>query len=1085
MSGSQTIVSERPDVHKVLSGLKDFQQKTVNHAFDRLFKAPDSSGRFLVADEVGLGKTIVAKGLIAKTVDYLWDREERIDILYICSNGDIARQNIRKLQLDGSGKSEFSFATRSTLLPLEISEFQKNKINFISLTPGTSLELQKNLGTGKERVLLYWLLRDAWNLHYTTAAMNLLQGDKTIANFRREVTAFDTAAISPELKGKFLEAIGRTDLKQRFEELSGYFRRAKERTYIPEELRRKQNQLIGEMRSLLAATCLEALKPNLIILDEFQRFKHLFDEQTEAGELANQLFNHTTRSDGSKMLLLSATPYKMYTIYDEADNEDHYEDFILTVGSLFKNPQKTERVKYLLKEIRSEMYRAGEGENNKQKLLMLKQEMEMELRNVMSRNERLGASGDRNGMLIQVTPKKLPLTAEDVLDYVTIEQIAEELEQPNILEYWKTSPYLLNMMDQYKLKQVFADALEDSEKERSMTSILTKNAQILLSKKDIQQYEKVDVRNIRLRQLVESYLESGSWKCLWLPPAVPYYQLSGCFADVSNPTKRLIFSSWRIVPEVITSMLSYEVERRIHEEYDPDMGNTAEARKQRRGLLQFAFSEGRLTGMPVMTILYPSETLARQVDPLRLLQKSQLNDQNKVIPVAEELRREAEKKIQELLPLIDQHSHDSEDQAWYWVAPILFDLHFYPKETKNWFARQELASIWQRGTANDEDGTRWAEHVDEIRRLLNGELKLGAMPARLAEVLSYMALGSPAVCAYRSLLRQVNSPSEKSIQIKDAAAQIGWSFRSFFNVFEFISLIRGLKKVEPYWRKVLEYCFDGCLQSVLDEYIHLLNETGVSTMEQELEISNRIHEALTLKATSLSVDEIKVKENTITLEEEPIRMRARFAQRFGDEKAEDGDKTRAGQLRDTFNSPFWPFVLTTTSVGQEGLDFHLYCHAVIHWDLPANPVDLEQREGRVHRYKGHAVRKNLAKRYMPRLSELLSRPTKAASMDLVNDDPWKILFRTAEADREPGESDLIPYWIYPLEGGSYIERHVYAHELSKDFQKLNALRSSLAVYRMVFGQPRQEDLIQYLTERYTNDEVQQLVCDLRIDLSPR
>ena len=44
----------------------------------------------------------------------------------------------------------------------------------------------------------------------------------------------------------------------------------------------------------------------------------------------------------------------------------------------------------------------------------------------------------------------------------------------------------------------------------------------------------------------------------------------------------------------------------------------------------------------------------------------------------------------------------------------------------------------------------------------------------------------------------------------------------------------------------------------------------------------------------------------------------------------------------------------STSIGQEGLDFHTYCHAVVHWNLPSNPVDMEQREGRVHRYKGHA-----------------------------------------------------------------------------------------------------------------------------------
>ncbi|MEX9821133.1 helicase-related protein [Providencia vermicola] len=66
----------------------------------------------------------------------------------------------------------------------------------------------------------------------------------------------------------------------------------------------------------------------------------------------------------------------------------------------------------------------------------------------------------------------------------------------------------------------------------------------------------------------------------------------------------------------------------------------------------------------------------------------------------------------------------------------------------------------------------------------------------------------------------------------------------------------------------------------------------------------------------------------------------------------------AESVKDAFNSPFHPFVLASTSIGQEGLDFHTWCHAVMHWNLPSNPVDLEQREGRVHRYKGHAVRKN-------------------------------------------------------------------------------------------------------------------------------
>ena len=95
---------------------------------------------------------------------------------------------------------------------------------------------------------------------------------------------------------------------------------------------------------------------------------------------------------------------------------------------------------------------------------------------------------------------------------------------------------------------------------------------------------------------------------------------------------------------------------------------------------------------------------------------------------------------------------------------------------------------------------------------------------------------------------------------------------------------------------------------------------------------------------------------------ETFSLRNHFAVRFGRGVAEDQALTREGQVRQAFNSPFWPFVLSSTSVGQEGLDFHQYSHAIVHWNLPSNPVDLEQREGRVHRYKGHAVRRNIAQR---------------------------------------------------------------------------------------------------------------------------
>jgi hypothetical protein len=103
----------RPDIERVLSGLKPFQRRSVDYVFDRLYGA-DATPRFLLADEVGLGKTLVAKGVIARAIDRLWDETDRIDIVYICSNHDIARQNINRLNL--TGKKDFALASRITLL---------------------------------------------------------------------------------------------------------------------------------------------------------------------------------------------------------------------------------------------------------------------------------------------------------------------------------------------------------------------------------------------------------------------------------------------------------------------------------------------------------------------------------------------------------------------------------------------------------------------------------------------------------------------------------------------------------------------------------------------------------------------------------------------------------------------------------------------------------------------------------------------------------------------------------------------------------------------------------------------------------
>lgn len=76
------------------------------------------------------------------------------------------------------------------------------------------------------------------------------------------------------------------------------------------------------------------------------------------------------------------------------------------------------------------------------------------------------------------------------------------------------------------------------------------------------------------------------------------------------------------------------------------------------------------------------------------------------------------------------------------------------------------------------------------------------------------------------------------------------------------------------------------------------------------------------------------------------------------------------KLMKTFNTPFFPDILITSSVMAEGVDLHLNCRHIIHHDLCWNPSTLEQRTGRVDRIGAKAEKCGKPiKVYLPYISE--------------------------------------------------------------------------------------------------------------------
>lgn len=828
-----------PDPASILAGLKDFQRDTVEYVFRRLYLDADATNRFLIADEVGLGKTLVARGLIAKAIEHLWDKVERIDIVYICSNASIAQQNIKRLNITGA--KDFNLASRITLLPIQLQNLNDNRINFVSFTPGTSFDLKSNLGIAEERVLLYWLLHQAWQTHGRTGPLNVMQGRTNTERFREQVRFFrQYRTVDKSLADAFCQRLneqvvadqraGRKDLQSRFQELCERFTRTRNYESIPREERNARNQIIGELRGVLAQSCISALEPDLIILDEFQRFKHLLGAETEVSQLAHDLFNYSDTVSSTKVVLLSATPYKMYTTSHEGSEENHYEDFLRTIEFLQADKSQTKTFEHLLRDYRQELLRLKQGQFNQ--LLELKSKLEYQLRRYMVRTERLTASPDRDGMLAEIPCRNTKLEPQDLETYLSLQAVARILEQQDTLEYWKSAPYLLNFMENYELKRAFNGVLEHRQQEADLAAVLASSSNLLLSRKDLEAYAELDPANARLRGLLADTIGIEAWKLLWIAPSLPYYKLGGVFADLSrsNFTKRLIFSSWRVVPKMIASLLSYEAERQMICSFEETPENTTEARKRRRPLLRFAqTADDKLTGMPLWALLYPSTVLARECDPLRVANGATTSG----LLSSDDLLSHVQGKIDTLLQSLEFELTESgpEDESWYWAAPILLDRHFDLEVTQQWFATPNLAQIWAGEEHDEKDDeqseSRWSDHVNLAKITVDKPLlKLGKLPSDLCQVLAQLAIAGPGVIALRALARVTGgSVMYTNPNVRISAAQLAWSFRTLFNSQEATALIRGIKPKVAYWRGVLEYCVDGCLQSVLDEYAHVLWES--------------------------------------------------------------------------------------------------------------------------------------------------------------------------------------------------------------------------------------------------------------------
>jgi hypothetical protein len=1028
-----------------LTTLKDFQVDTAEYVLRRLYDDPDPTDRFLVADEVGMGKTLVARHVIAGAVERLQhdDSVGRIDIIYICSNADIARQNIAKLDVRGDGTKPLS--TRITMLATQLRDLNRRMpdasktVNLVAFTPGTSFDKGHRSGRVEERALLCWLLeplmegtRAQWNALQRILRMDVNERRwDAICEDLNDPKAPPDASVTKKFRVVIRRSPVMAELRDLIDEMYG-------RSQFNADQNRRRLAIVGSLRRELAKVSVDCLEPDLVILDEFQRFRHLLerpdvDSQREVSELAHDLFTF----ENVKVLLLSATPYKMFTLAEEREltGDDHYSDFISTVDFL-EQPREngtTQRLKVALADFRRQAITGGDPRTAKNAVEHL-------LRKVMCRTER-PVSGVAD-MLVEKVDQPAPPTTEDLLGFVALKGIADEVGGAMSVEYWKSAPYFLNFMDGYQLSEKFRH--HDLEP-RSRRALLT-NAQVI-RRADLRGSGEIDPGNARLRQLMTETVDRGLWRLLWLPPSMLYHEPTGAYAEIdpTSVTKHLIFSSWAAAPTAIASLLSWTATHRMQGS-NPGDGPT-------RPRLAYRMEDGRPAGMTALALFLPTPGLAELTDPLEFARQNPGE-----IRSAENAIAFAEARLAARVGSARSASSSLSRDTWLWAAPFAIDGsdHHY-----------ELAEvISEKDTASDDRGL--VTHLEAADRAARDEVDLGTHPPNLNRWVALVGLAGPANVAWRALRRvTAGIPGLTDDGLRQSAAIIGAGFRSLFNRPEVMALLDSQGSGLAYWQVVLEYCHGGNLQSVVDEYLHhLVGNLNPATDSALLAMAVDARSAIALHVAPLQGFDP-------SLPDTPLRFSARFALRYGSAKGtvktDEKSVERMSDVQAAFNSPFWPMVLASTSVGQEGIDFHWWCHSLVHWNLPANPADFEQREGRVHRFKGHAVRKNVGAAH--REEALGSRAA----------DPWAAAFTAAELRRPPDTNDLWPWWTYP--GYSKIERWIPSFPLSRDQQREVRLRGQRALYRLAFGQPRQEDLLSILDQQGYAEDLARL-AELRIDLRP-
>lgn len=213
---------------------------------------------------------------------------------------------------------------------------------------------------------------------------------------------------------------------------------------------------------------------------------------------------------------------------------------------------------------------------------------------------------------------------------------------------------------------------------------------------------------------------------------------------------------------------------------------------------------------------------------------------------------------------------------------------------------------------------------------------------------------------------------------------------------------------------IVEYCKKYALAKVLEEYFITSGESAEVFKDGILKVFDGLQDGKRTRVQIMPAYYDAYQSKSKQKKSQSNKFVCSMGERYTKDRYDNNSHKNEHEdnIREIFNSPFYPFVLAITSSGQEGLNLHKYSNQLMHWSASPSTDGFEQREGRIDRPNSLSNRLKIVALYKEIKNGNLC--SYAEVLNAVNEHYGKNSNTNTHLDDSLIDSGIFPSWYVPV-----------------------------------------------------------------------